>query len=64
MHVPMQVDHVSGSELEEEDWEDVGEVRRIEKLQLWDDGTLRDGLQKERRGQGERRRRKQGVRQR
>ena len=29
MHVPMEVDHVSGSEPEEEDWEDLDEVRRI-----------------------------------
>ena len=26
MHVPMEVDHVSGSQPEEEDWEDVDEV--------------------------------------
>ena len=28
MHVPMEVDHTSGSEPEEEDWDDVDEVRR------------------------------------
>ena len=28
MHVPMDVDHVSVSESDEEDWEDVDEVRR------------------------------------
>ena len=28
VHVPMEVDYVSGSEPEEEDWEDVEEVRR------------------------------------
>ena len=28
MYVPMEMDHVSGSEPEEEDWEDVDEVRR------------------------------------
>ena len=28
MHVPMEVDHFSGSEPEDEDWEDVDEVRR------------------------------------
>ena len=28
MYVPMEMDHVSGSEREEEDWEDVDEVRR------------------------------------
>ena len=45
MHVPMEVFHVSGSELEEEDWEDVDEVRRESMcLQLRDDGILREGL--------------------
>ena len=29
MHVPMEVDRVSGSERAEEDWEDVDEVRRL-----------------------------------
>ena len=29
MYVSMEVDHVSGSEPEEEDWEDVDEVRRV-----------------------------------
>ena len=28
MYVPMEVDHVCGSEPEEEDWEDVDEIRR------------------------------------
>ena len=28
MHVPMEVDHVSGRQPEEEDWEEVDEVRR------------------------------------
>ena len=45
MHVPMEVFHESGGELEEEDWEDVDEVRRESMcLQLRDDGILREGL--------------------
>ena len=28
MHVPMEVDHLGGSEPEDEEWEDVDEVRR------------------------------------
>ena len=45
MHVPMEVDHVSGREPEEEDRKEVdGSSKGIDMLQLRDDGTLREGL--------------------
>ena len=45
MYVPMDVDHVSGSEPEEEDWKDVDEgSNRVDVLPLRDDGTLRKRL--------------------
>ena len=51
MDVPMDMNHVSDSEPEEEDWEDdVDEVRRgVVCYKLRDDGTLREGLQKDKR---------------
>ena len=58
MYLPMEVDHVGGSEPVEED------SKRVNVLHLWNDGTLRMILYKERQGQGERRRRRQGMRQR
>ena len=47
----MEVDHVSGSEPEEEDLGRCGRCSKdIDMLQLRDDGTLREGLYKERQG--------------
>ena len=37
MYVPMTVDHVSGSDSEEEEWEDVDEDRGVNVLQFCDD---------------------------
>ena len=47
--VPMELDYVSGSEMyEEEEWDDVDEVRRSKMPQLLNAGTLRERLQDER----------------
>ena len=44
MYVPMEVDRASGNEAEEDDWEDVDEVRRGSTCYKREDGTLRKGL--------------------
>ena len=61
--VPMELDYVSGSEMyEEEEWDDVDEVRRDRRCHnCGNDGTLREGLQDERKGQRESKGRRDGM---
>ena len=53
--VPMELEYVIGSELYDEDWDHVDEVRRERRCYK----TLRERLQNERQGQRERERRRQ-----